>query len=266
MKYPAHIYDPIRYKVANSIISHELKKIFGKSTPTEYKKIEKQINNWSVNPKDYTLSSEPRDFWNGVEGIMTGFRIKGVVKFITAENVTWSNQEVNPRSLVFVTDHFFINDEKIPTLYKSAEEIINWIEKKGYVQDAQKKVVDSFSQGVTRVDDPIYCKQDSEGKLYIHDGNGRALLALLKGAEFIPAFVGLQDGEELTNYWISTILLVRFSQLFKGKIIDKGTYRNIMKEMFRISKPAIVEYTERVPDEDSLKEEILKLTVNTTQE
>lgn len=87
MKYPKHIYEPIRYKVASSIIDHEFKKIFSKFTQEEYKEVTKQVYGWETDPKEYTLKS-PRDFWNGIEGIMTGFRIKGVVKYITAENVT----------------------------------------------------------------------------------------------------------------------------------------------------------------------------------
>lgn len=257
MKYPKHIYEPIRYEVACSIISHELKKVFSEFTKEEYQKLEKQIYGWAKDPEKHSLTKEPRDFWNAVEGIMTGFRIKGVVKFITAENVTWEKEELDPRKLHFVTDHFFINDEKIPTLNKSSKEVVAWLKTKGYEEMALEKVEKAFSVDPPRDKDPIYCKKDSKGEYYVHDGNGRVILALLQKRNMIPSYVGVQNGEKPINYWISTILLVRYSQLFSDNVIDESTYKRIITSSFAVSECAKIEYAERVPDKETLKAQIL---------
>jgi hypothetical protein len=257
MKYPEHIYDPVRYEVASSIISHEFKKVFGQTDEKTYEKLSKQIYDWPINPDKYSLTKEPRDFWNGVEGIMTGFRLKGVVRFITAENVTWTKEEVELEELIFVTDHFFVNDKKIPTLHKPAKEIVEWLETNGHVEAAMDRVEKSFSSGVPRENDPIYCKKDMEGKYYVHDGNGRVLLALLRGKKTLPAHVGQLNGKEPINYWIPTILIIRFAQFFQKGVIDKNSYTKIMVEVFKESKSAVAEFKDRVPLDDALKTEIL---------
>ncbi len=258
MKYPKHIYDPIRYEVAANIISHELKKLFPSFSHDEYQKLSGQILEWPLDPKKYSLSPEPRDFWNGVEGIMTGFRLKGVVKFITSENVSWTKEKVSPLKFIFTTDHFSVNNEKIPTLNKSASEVLSWLKEKGYLEEATKKVEEDYRVGIPRVADPIYCKKDDKGSYFAFDGNGRVLYALLKNIDSISAFVGVLEGEKPRNYWIYTMLLIRISQLHSERIITLDEYKKILKYHFEESKSAIVEYKERVPDEESLKNSILQ--------
>ncbi|MBN1162509.1 hypothetical protein JXA34_02060 [Patescibacteria group bacterium] len=259
MKYPKHIYEPLRYNVASSIVAHEFKKIFGELTPAEYKKIESQIYDWPIHPEKYSITKEPRDFWNGIEGIMTGFRLKGVVRFITAENVVWTRENVNPTEFILCTDHFHINDEKIPTWNKHVKEVYGWLNEKGYIEAATKKVEKSFSKGIPRIQDPIYCRKNKRGEYLALDGNGRILHALLKNKISVPAFVGHMEDENPNNYWVPTMFLINLGKLYKKQVIDFDTYKKILDSIFKYSDSAKIEYEERVPDESDLKEKILKL-------
>ncbi len=210
-KYPEHIYDPLRMEVAASIVSHEFKKIFPDFTGDECSRLASQIYGWSIDPKKYSLTQEPRDFWNGVEGIMTGFRLKGVVRFITGENVTWSKEDAVVSKFIFSTDHFHVDGLKIPTLNNSTATVLEWLEANDKVGQARALVDTSFGKGIPRVSDPLYCKKDKDGKYHVFDGNGRVMYALLHNIAAIPAYVGEIHDDEVKNCWIYTMFLLNLS-------------------------------------------------------
>ncbi len=256
-KYPKHIYDPLRMEVATSIISHELKKIFPAFTVEEYAKLSSQIHNWGIDPKKYSLTKEPRDFWNGVEGIMTGFRLKGVVRFITGENVTWSKEEVAVTNFTFSTDHFHVNGVKIPTLNNTGETVLKWLTENQHLEQALAIVNESYAVGIPRVTDPLYCKKDIDNNYFVYDGNGRVLHALLHGIPTLTAYVGTHLEDTITNHWIYTMFLLNLSSLYREGVLSIEEYTRLLTNLFRKSKSAIIEYQERVPDDARTKEIIL---------
>ncbi len=257
LKYPKHIYDPFRMEVAASIVSHEFKKIFSDFTNGEYDKLTFQIHGWGTDPKKYSLTQEPRDFWNGVEGIMTGFRLKSVVRFITGENVTWAKEDVDVSSIVFSTDHFHVDGIKIPTLNNSTTGVLEWLKENNKLEQARALVDESFSKGIPRVNDSIYCKKDKDGKYHAFDGNGRAMYALLHAIPTLPAFVGEIHDDVVKNCWIYTMFLLNISSLYREKLLELEEYKRILKHLFSLSESAIIEYKERSPDDDATKALVL---------
>lgn len=257
-KYPKHIYDPLRMEVAASIVSHEFKKIFPDFTNDEYCKLISQIHGWAIDPKKYSLTQEPRDFWNGVEGIMSGFRLKGVVRFITGENVTWTKEYVEVSKFIFSTDHFHVDGIKIPTLNKSAADVYDWLKENNKIDQAILIVDESFGKGIPRVNDLLYCKKDKDGRYHAFDGNGRVMYALLHNIPTVPAYVGEMHEEDVKNCWIYTMFLLNLSSLFREKLLTLEEYKRILKKLFVISESAIIEYKERSPDDDITKALILE--------
>ena len=257
LKYPKHIYDPLRMEVAASIVSHEFKKILPDFTDEEHAKLTFQIHGWAADPKKYSLTQEPRDFWNGVEGIMTGFRLKGVVRFITGENVTWKKEDVEVSKFIFSTDHFHVDGLKIPTLNKSATSVLEWLKENNKLEQARALVDESFGKGIPRVNDPLYCKKDKDGKYHAFDGNGRVMYALLHDIPALPAYVGEMHDDAVKNCWIYTMFLLNLSSLYREKLLGIEEYKRILKHLFTLSDSAIIEYKERSPDDDATKALIL---------
>jgi hypothetical protein len=53
------------------------------------------------------------------------------------------------------------------------------------------------------------------------------------------------------------MFLINLGKLYKQEIVTKEEYKRILRGLFKLSEAAIVEYTERAPDEKTLKRFIL---------
>ncbi|TXI32703.1 MAG: hypothetical protein E6Q58_03660 [Niabella sp.] len=257
MKYPKHIYDSLRYEIASSIISHEFKKLFVDLDEKSYESLKAQVFDWPFNPSKYSLTPEPRDFWNGVEGIMTGFRLKGVVQFLTAQNVKWSKVKLDPKTIYFVAQ-FSVNDKAITMNDKTGEEVLQWLNENSLLEAAKTSFNASFAKGIERHKDPIYGKKDAAGKYYAFDGNGRVMHALLNNIAEIEAYMGELLDDEPRNFWIQTRSVIEMSKLHTLKLLDTENYIKIIKSFFEKSDSTRIEYAERVNDPEELKAKILQ--------
>lgn len=139
----------------------------------------------------------------------------------------------------------------------NSKKCTRWLVQDKYLDEAIQKVNESFNNGIPRVTDPLYCKKDKDGKYFAFDGNGRVLYALLNNIPKVRAYVGYMDGNEPANYWIYTMFLLNLSALFRNKVLTLGEYKKILLTLFNKSHSAVVEYRERVPDDQETKELIL---------
>lgn len=224
--YSQHIYQKIRQDVANSYVRHELRKYLP------------SVNNWSEVDKDieewFDGSTElypVRDYWNGVHGIMMGFKLYNqLLSFITAENVVWTLEEVETGKLTY-TNFGDYTPKRV-----SKEPII-----------VTEKLV------------------DGEKKLVVYDGNNRVNQAIKSGSDLIKAFVGRFVGEDMSpkNYWLPTSLLMEITDYAKKADKDKnGTYEMYVKiliHMLSFSESGRYEMRNRVlPNESEFKTKLLK--------
>ena len=84
--YPKHLYEQIRREIGVDCIRHELRKYLPSIKGEVWRRIDQDIEGWfDEAPFLYPV----RDFWNGVHGIMMGFKLYShLLNFITGENVT----------------------------------------------------------------------------------------------------------------------------------------------------------------------------------
>ncbi|MCL5795378.1 MAG: hypothetical protein M1338_03395 [Patescibacteria group bacterium] len=88
-KYSPHFYEPLRIKIAKDLIEKECRKLFPSIRDNKlWKKIDIDISNWFEGK--YSELAPVHDLWNGLEGIMCGFKLKDTLTYITAKNINWS--------------------------------------------------------------------------------------------------------------------------------------------------------------------------------
>lgn len=220
--YPAHIYEPIRQEVANSYLRHEIAKYLPSATGEWRKDIEKWF--------DGSTELYPvRDYWNGVHGVMMGFKLYNqLLAFITAENVIWNREKIKLAELTY-TD---------------------------------------FGEYVSRRigEEPIIVTQkEVEGvdKFVVYDGNNRVNQAVKRGETEIEAFVSRFRDEKRTpvNYWLPTSVLMEVTEHARHAFDKADVYKSfvvVLKEMLTHSESGKYEMKNRVlPKESEFKTKLL---------
>ncbi len=225
MNYPSHIYEPIRREVANSYLRYELAKYLPSATGGWRADIEKWF--------DGSTELYPvRDYWNGVHGIMMGFKLYNqLLSFITAENVTWSREKIK---LVNLTYSDF--GEYVPRRIGTEPVIVT-----------QKEI-------------------DGGDKLVVYDGNNRVNQAVKRGEETIEAFVShfTDQRRQPENYWLPTSVLMEVVEYAKRAFEEKDeslyqAFVAVIKKMLSYSESAKFEMKNRVVhDPEEFKTKILK--------
>jgi hypothetical protein len=220
--YPSHIYDPMRREIAASYIKRELKKYLPsiKSEPV-WADIGRDIEDWFF---DAPFLYPVRDFWNGLHGIMMGFKLLNhLTAFITAENVIWTKEEVEI--------------EKLTVPIK---------DKPGAIIDPEDTII------VTEK------RIDGEEKLVVYDGSNRVNLAISQGKKVMNAYVGRfeEDSKMPTNYWLPTSLLMEINHFSKqayesGDMAKYRSFVTVFSEMLKESESARYEMRNRVIPGDS---------------
>lgn len=252
--YPVHIYEPIRWKIGVSYVQHELRKYLPSLRDKDaWKKIDGDINLWF---EKAPFLMPVRDFWNGVHGIMMGFKLYNqLLNFITAENVIWTKEEIELDKLTFGTVNPLVRQileegsevSSAIQAYKSNEAL-----RRQHLEELGKW----YEMTEKRENHPIIVTQkevDGVDRLIIYDGNGRATRKLLMGEEKISAYVGRFKGQgrKPENYWLPTSLLMEVTDLakFAWKKEKKDLYLNyvvVLKDMMSKSESGKYEEKERV--------------------
>jgi hypothetical protein len=223
--YPAHIYEPIRREVANSYLRHELRKYF--PSVVNWQEVDGDIEKWF----DGSAELYPvRDYWNGVYGIMMGFKLYNqLLSYITAENVIWSREKIGLADLTY-SDF----GEYIPRSRLDNEPVIV----------TQKEV-------------------DGMDKLVVYDGNNRVNRAIKSGETEIESFIGRfsDSRRQPENYWLSTSVLMEVTEYAKMSFNDVALYKNfiaVLAKMLSYSESGKYEMKNRVlPKESEFKKKLL---------
>lgn len=221
--YPAHIYEPIRREVANSYLRHELRKYL--PSVANWSEVDGDIEKWfDQSPELYPV----RDYWNGVHGIMMGFKLYNqLLAFITAENVSWSREKIKLADLSY-SDF----GEYVPRRVGTEPVIVT-----------QKEI-----EGVD--------------KFVVYDGNNRINQALKQGESEIEAFVGrfADERRQPENYWLPTSLLMEMTDYAKRAFKDEdyAAFVTALKRMLSFSESGKYEMKNRVlPKESAFKTKLL---------
>lgn len=227
MNYPTHIYEPIRREVANSYLRHELRKYL--PSVANWQEVDGDIEKWF----DGSTELYPvRDYWNGVYGIMMGFKLYNqLLSYITAENVIWSREKMNLTDLTY-SDF----GEYVPRGRLDNEPVIV----------TQKEI-------------------DGIDKMVVYDGNNRVNQAVKSGGTEIEVFAGrFSDARrQPENYWLPTSVLMEIIDYAKRAFLEKDgalyrSFATVLKKMITFSESGKYEMKNRVlPNESEFKTGLL---------
>lgn len=256
--YPKHLYEQIRREIGVDYVRHELRKYLPSVKGEIWRRIDQDIEGWfDEAPFLYPV----RDFWNGVHGIMMGFKLYShLLNFITGENVRWTKEEIELELLSFGTVNSLVR-EVVPEGDDVRLAMRGYLKneklRKSHLEEMQKW----YEITEERSTNPIIVTQKSiEGKdkLVVYDGNGRTTLAVLKGRGKILAYVGrfVDERRQPENYWLPTSLLMEIVHFVK-KAKEMGddnlydSYVRVLRDMLDRSDSGRYEMLNRVVSKGS---------------
>lgn len=241
MSYTRQLIEPIRIEIGKMLIAHEIMKLFPKLG--DYDQIKIQVNERWTNLSDSDVVIV-RDFWNLVDSLMMGYKLKEIVRDITSQRYTWSLSDQSISSIRFSSN---INGLACNT--KTASEINALLEKN---PAERKRIIDgtnaSFLDTDKRYLDPIILLSQGND-LFVHDGNGRLLRAILEGSVTIKAYIGVNTPSEKHNYWVPTSYLM---------MLADARLETALVGLIRESENALFEFNERVVASDDFKQNVLR--------
>ncbi|MBU0978221.1 hypothetical protein KKF92_00100 [Patescibacteria group bacterium] len=239
MSYTKQLTEQIRVDIGKMLLAHEMIKLFPKLF--DYDELKTQINDqWS------NLNGEVavRDFWNLIDSIMMGYKLKNITRDISSQYYSWNLVQTQVvGELKFSTD---INGLASNT--KTVSEVSAFLRAN---PTELKRITNGTSESfpgnnARHLDSIIILSQDSS--LFVHDGNGRLLKAVVEGQETINAYIGTQNQSPKSNHWVPTSYLMRLAD---------AKSKELLLTIFRESDNAISEFQDRVIVDDRFKREVL---------
>lgn len=243
MIYPKHIYDPLRRRIAEEFLEHELRKMFPSIRDGDnWKKMDSDVADWFENNN---TMAPVRDFWNGFHGISRGFKLTALIYRLTSENIKWTKRQLAIDDLWFVTRGnrgLQVFDEapsvrEVKEYYASSQNL-------GAKKQLKKELEDKQVLEIVRDDDPIIVMNDGDRKIII-DGNHRVLRRLLRDESEVWAYVGLKMGDPMIfNPWVPTQLILDIKALaMHTENVD--VYARVIFDLIKDSKAGQIEFATR---------------------
>ena len=215
-KYPPHFYDPIRIEIAVAQLQHDFRKLFPDLRKDQWTKIDQNISEWFLGEK---FELEPaHDLWNIFGGFARGLKLKSLLSWITAQNVTWSKENVPVKKIEITWDFPGLEFMgKAPYRAKDVMNKLNLPENWKIKQDLREKSSDRSNKYPPRDQFRIILFNDRQGNVigkrpgyYVLEGNRRTARAISFDFETIPAFVGkFHEPSDIwpESYWFRTGIL-----------------------------------------------------------
>src|SRR5579862_1449467 len=197
--YPAHLYDPIRLRIASELVEKELAKVMPGSDAAN---ISKEVKGWWAQPADFKLA-EVLDFWDAADAIVGGIKLKSIITLITAANYSWSTATVNVSDLVLLSKLEQL--DRLPTLGNAPirlSVIEQLLQRDPAERAEQQRIIDGFSKDEAQNAYRIIGALDKDGSIRVQDGNRRALRALLSGRLQLDAWLYNDHGQQPKDYWV----------------------------------------------------------------
>lgn len=229
--YPKQIYDPLRRRIAAETIQKELRKLLPSVPETMWPKLDHDVENW-FEGKESELATA-HDFWNGFEGITQGFKLKGILPYLTAENIEWDQASIPSEKIVFTTN-LPILDFLGESPFKS-QALIDFINSPANKNKIQEIIQDSDKHAASSVERDHYpiivLAEDDNFRLL--DGHRRVVRAIFRHQENIEAYVGKFNSADKTpkNNWVSTGFLRNLIRIWDINYEDKKISESI-KQIF----------------------------------
>lgn len=249
--YTDNLTDKARIEIGKLLLIHEFKKLFPNLQPLQSEPLK-------IIEQDITALSEKaqegdevgiRDFWNLVDALMMGYKLKNIIPLITSPNIDWEFV----KSLEIQNLKFTANITKLDGIDingKTVKEVIEYFD--NHSQDKElilKKTKEYYPNNDTRHLDPVLVIKEENGD-FVHDGNGRLMKAIIEGIKVLPAYVGTRNSGTNEDEWVATNYLMRLNQEQKDLTVNE-----LISNILSTSQNAKYEYENRVQGQDEKPEE-----------
>lgn len=190
-----------------------------------------------------------RNFWNLVDSLMMGYKLKDITHLVTSSQIDWNLANLKIDNLRFASDISKI--EGFDITGKTAREVSTYLNgHSDTFENTRVKTQREFATASSRVNDPVIVEEHTDGTLHVHDGNGRLLEAIIEKRDSINAYIGTHKNVSKSNHWVPTSYLMRLSDERQGELLIR-----VLQE----SDNAIFEFKNRVYTEEEFKREILNV-------
>ena len=246
LDFPAHLSDPIRIEIATELMQKEAGKLLPSVSPAQ---LNSDIGRWWAEPQEFMLAKLV-DFWDAADAVMGGIKLKSIIAMVTAANYDWSEQTIPLDQVKLLSKLDQLN--RLPGLTPENLELAaikDIFDKNPEEKAEQKGIVDSFSQKPTQNDYKIVVVKSAEGLYRVHDGNRRALRALLHDQTTINAWVCETHEQNPKDYWVPISLMLSLVKQYRHNSDNQQlveSLRAVLANYFAESKSAKAAYRQRI--------------------
>jgi len=254
-----HLQETIRVKIAIDYIQHEMRKILPRIRDKNiWQEIDKEITNLTNNE----TMAPVRDFWNLVDAICFGLKLKNLVYSLTSQNIKWSKEKINIDNLYMGSKNDFECLKKLNIDIPNGREVKEFLfDKKNYtiLKFAKKDTLLNSKKTFDR-DKYLIIVGEKDDKTIVYDGNRRMIKKILEGSDEVFAYKASVIKQPMFyNCWIPTprmLNLVSQASLYL-KNNDKTAAKSLSRavgHLIKTSEIGKIEFYERVINNVSLKE------------
>jgi hypothetical protein len=204
MDYPTHILEPIRREVAESFLQKEMRRLLPSLSEESWPKVDQDIAAWFEGSKSGLAGIH--DFWNGFDGIASGFRLKALLVRLTASNMRWSRQNTPLDTLILPWA-----DNILPRSAFPEKQITGKLVRDRLAHDTalHQEVIDNSDYQASfpvsnRDKYPIIILKEHD-EFRVLDGNRRSIRGIVYGQTEIDSYIGeYTEGNWPRDYWVTT--------------------------------------------------------------
>lgn len=260
-----HLQEPIRIKIAIDYIQHEMRKILpGIRDEKIWIKIDRELKNLTKNE----TMAPVRDFWNLIDAICFGLKLKNLVPRLTSQNIKWSREKIKVDNLHLGSKKDFLCLKELKIDVPNGKEVREFLfDKKNHdiLKFAKADSIKNSKKTFGR-DEYLIIVGNKKDKTVVYDGNRRMIKCILEGGSDILAYrANIVKQPMFYNYWIPTsrmLDLVSHASLYlenNDKEAAKALGRAV-GHLIKTSEVGKTEFYERVINNAALsgREIILK--------
>ncbi len=226
------------------------------------KNIWEKIDNELLDLTNNKTMAPVRDFWNLVDTLCFGLKLKNLVPRLTSQNIKWTKEKLKLDNIYMGSKNDFKCLRKLDIDMPNGKEIKSFLfDKKNYniLKFAKKDSLLNSKKTFDR-DKYLIITGKKNNKIVVYDGNRRMIKNILDGNDKILTYTARAIKQPMFyNYWVPTShmanLVVNAIMYIKNN--DKKTAKSLCQALGHLIKFSEVgknEFYERVINNPSLTE------------
>lgn len=257
--YPLHVIDKKRVAMVSELLQKECIKLLPSLSKLEWQKASRDITNWFEGEKSDL--APVHDFWNLADGIMVGSKLKQVIKYFSAENISWQREEVGTRKIDIEWQVGEFDNLELPYTFESITRLTAEDPK---VLEKNIRLSDGFEKKYKpREYFPVILVENKNNRFSVLDGNRRVLRSVLYKKDRIAACKGSYiSGSEPLNYWVTTgelrkllYIAERASEENNKTVVE--AVKTILNNYFKQSEIAKINWNLRCRDKSDFSRQLM---------